>query len=219
MKVLVVEDQRLFADAVAATLRSHGAETVEVVGTGDEALASLEGAAHDVVLLDIGLPDRSGLSLGREIVERHPQVRVIAVTAIDDTRLAREAIRAGFHGYLTKDVRVSEFMSAIQAVLAGQVVMPSPLARRVASPRRDDIALLVHQLTPRELDVLRLLAQGKTSEDLAVELGIRRNTVRTHVQSILAKLQVHSRLEAAAFAVRHGVVDSADLRRALRPAI
>ncbi len=215
MRVLLVDDQRLFADALAATLRDHGATAVEIVGTGAAALESLDQELPDVVLLDVGLPDRSGLAVGQEIVDRHPELRVIAVTAIDDPRLAREAIRAGFHGYLTKDARIWEFTSAIQAVLAGQVVMPRPLARRAATPQGDEeVALLVRQLTPRELEVLRLLAQGKTSAVLADELGIQRNTVRTHVQSIFAKLNVHSRLEAAAFAVRHGVVEGLELRRA-----
>ena len=215
MKVLLVDDQRLFADALAATLSEDVGATVEIVGSGEAALQALEHGHPDVVLLDIGLPDRSGLAVGRDILERHPEMRVIAVTAVDDSRLAREAIRAGFHGYLTKDARIWEFTSAIQAVLAGQVVMTKPLARRVAIPQGDEqVALLIQQLTRRELEVLNLLAQGKTSAVLADDLGIQRNTVRTHVQSIFAKLHVHSRLEAAAFAVRHGLVEGVDLRRA-----
>jgi len=214
MRILVVDDQRLFADAVASTLREHQQASVHVVSTAAEALAHADDHHPDVVLMDIGLPDRSGLAVGKEIAERHADVRVIAVTGLDDSRLAREAIQAGFHGFLTKDARIQEFSSAIEAVLAGQVVMPRPLARRATSPAPDDeISLLVQQLTPRELEVLRLLARGKASDELARELGIKRNTVRTHVQSIFAKLNVHSRLEAAAFAVRHGLIDGPDLRR------
>jgi len=208
MKVLIVDDQQLFAEALAATLREEGSEVVGIAASGEHAIALTDEKHPDVVLMDVDLPDRDGLSVGRDLIERYPDVRVLALTALDDPRLAREALRAGFHGFLTKDQHVREFMNSIRTVLDGQVVMPRRLARRAAGHEHGDgVALLVDQLTYRERDVLALIARGATSDEIAEELSISRNTVRTHVQNILAKLQVHSRLEAAAFAVRHGLVD------------
>jgi DNA-binding NarL/FixJ family response regulator len=157
--------------------------------------------------MDLGLPDRSGLAVGQEILERWPQMKILAVTALDDPKAVDDALRMGFRGYLTKDTPVARFISSLEAIVDGQVVAPHRLIpgghrRRPA----DDISLLVTQLTSREREVLGLLMEGADGRTIARRLGISRNTVRTHVQSILTKLQVHSRLEAATFAVRHHVV-------------
>jgi two-component system nitrate/nitrite response regulator NarL len=161
----------------------------------------------DVALVDIGLPDENGVQVGRRIMEVSPQTRVIAVTAMDDQRLGDEIVRAGFRGYLLKDTKVSQLLSAIQVVLHGEVVFPTRVPRAGGRDGRPSQArLLGQQLTPRELEVLEMLARGIGGHEIARTLGIAPNTVRTHVQSILSKLQVHSRLEAAAFAVRHGLV-------------
>ncbi len=206
MRVLIVDDQQLFADAVAAALQDHGVD-VAAAPDGRAALDFLEEHAADVVLLDIGLPGQSGLEVGRAILERRPESRLIALTALQDASVADEALAVGFAGYLTKDTQLGTLMDAIQVVFDGEVVVPGHLVRSVSRPGRvdDDVALLVSQLTGRELEVLELLAAGRPSDAIASALYISRNTVRTHVQSILAKLGVHSRLEAAAFAARHGL--------------
>lgn len=185
-------------------------EVVGVATRGGEALACVPEARPDVVLLDIGLPDQSGLNVGKAIVEKYPHIKVIALTASNDARVAQEAIRVGFAGYLTKETPVSRLAGLIQTVCDGQVVIPQQLMSSVAetkTPQERDAALFAAQLTERERDVLRLLVGGATSRDIAEKLSISPNTVRTHVHSILAKLQVHSRLGAAAFAVRYRVVD------------
>jgi len=174
---------------------------------GRDAIAFLETDRADVVLMDLGLPDRSGLAVGQEMLERWPQTKLLAVTALDDPKAVDDALRTGFRGYLTKDTPVARFVSSLEAIVDGQVVTPHRLIpgghrRRPA----DDISLLVTQLTSREREVLGLLMEGADGRTIARRLGISRNTVRTHVQSILSKLQVHSRLEAATFAVRHHLV-------------
>ena len=214
MRVLIVEDQVLFAEAVRVALRNQGVEVVGIASSGEEGLELIPTTNPDVVLLDIGLPDRSGMTIGREMLERHPNVKVLALTALRDGRVAREALRAGFSGYLTKDTDVDRLLRAIESAFSGEVTISKGLARQAAGGRPGDpVALLVSQLTERERDVLALLAEGADSPAIAERLHISRNTVRTHVQSILAKLNVHSRLEAAAFAVRHGVVATGDGRR------
>ncbi|HUF60082.1 MAG TPA: response regulator transcription factor [Actinomycetota bacterium] len=213
MRVLIVEDQVLFAEAVEFALRSHGIDVVGTASTGEVGLELLPTTNPDVVLLDIGLPDRSGIAIGREMLERCPNVKVLALTALRDGRAAREALRAGFSGYLTKDTDVDRLLRAIESAFSGEVTISKPLARQAAGGRGGDgVSLMVSQLTDRERAVLGLLAAGADSPAMAERLHISKNTVRTHVQSILAKLNVHSRLEAAAFAVRHGVVKIDDGR-------
>jgi two-component system nitrate/nitrite response regulator NarL len=182
-------------------------EPVAVVTSGRSALTYLEDDRPDVIVLDLGLPDRSGLAVGREILETWPEAKLMVLTALDDPKAVEEAMRAGFRGYLTKDTPVSRFVSSIEAIVAGQTVFPhrsGNAGRRTGS--NDSVWLLISQLTPREREVLGLLVEGADGRTIALRLGISRNTVRTHVQSILTKLQVHSRLEAATLAVRHRVV-------------
>jgi two-component system, NarL family, nitrate/nitrite response regulator NarL len=128
------------------------------------------------------------------------------VTSLEDERVMHEAVRAGFHGFLTKDTKLFQFVRAVRAAADGQLVVPQRLAVRRRQTHQDVGALLVSQLTPKEREVISLLSDGAGSGEIARVLEISPNTVRTHVQSILAKLQVHSRLEAVAFAARHGLV-------------
>jgi two-component system nitrate/nitrite response regulator NarL len=197
----------LFAKAIRSALDGAGMDAVAVVTSGRAALEYLEDDRPDVILLDLGLPDRSGLAVGREILEFWPDAKLMVLTALDDPKAVDEAVRAGFRGYLTKDTPVSRFISSIEAIVAGQEVFPHRFAHAARRPgSSDSVWLLISQLTPREREVLGLLVEGADGRTIATRLGISRNTVRTHVQSILTKLQVHSRLEAATLAVRHRVV-------------
>ena len=158
-----------------------------------------------MVLLDLGLPDRSGLELGRDILEELPETKVVALTALEDERSVQDALKAGFHGYLTKQTEAERF-TARAAERPRTARRCSRNGRSVGAGSGRAIELLAEQLTTREIEVLQLLAEGATSGQMAEQLYVSPNTVRTHVQGILSKLQVHSRLEAAAFAVRHGLV-------------
>lgn len=197
----------LFAEAVQVAIEDLGISVARVVTTGEEAIAEADRSLPDVIFMDIGLPDQSGLIAGRTILERHPDARIIALTALNDRSTVDEALRLGFVGYLTKDTPVARFVNAIRSAMDGHLVLPqrlSPTRRR--SQAEKDVALMASQLTPREMEVLTLLVEGADGRKAAAALGISLNTVRTHVQSILTKLQVHSRLEAATFAVRHDIV-------------
>jgi DNA-binding NarL/FixJ family response regulator len=207
MRVLVVDDHKLFAEAVQLALEKHGMEVV-IATAPDEGLEAAIRTAPDVVLLDIGLPGRSGLELGREILEQRPDAKIVVVTSFEDQRALQEAVRLGFHGFLTKDTKLPQLVRAITDVVEGQLVVPHRLAIRRRNGESDESDLLASQLTRREREVLGLLAAGSNSSEIARALLVSPNTVRTHVQSILAKLQVHSRLEAVAFATRHHLLST-----------
>jgi two-component system nitrate/nitrite response regulator NarL len=203
-----VDDHRLFADAVRPTLEELAMD-VSTATSGAEAIEAVTAEPYDLVLLDLGLPDEGGVSVGRKILEARPHTVLVAVTAIDDPRAVKEALDAGFRGYVTKDVRIQRFVAAIRAALEGEVVVPRRTATAVTGTRSAEerhAELLARQLTRREEEVLALLVEGARGEEIGRRLSISSHTVRTHVQSILTKLQVHSRLEAATFAVRHGIV-------------
>ena len=206
LRVLIVDDHRLFADAVSAALTARGYDVAGIAGTADEALRMADDLVPDLALVDLGLPDRSGLELGSELLEAHPSLVLLALTALESPRAVEDALRLGFRGYLSKDTPVDAFVRAIGSALDDQTVVPSALMRTVAGDARD-ADLLASQLTRREIEVLRALVEGLPGATIARRLAISPNTVRTHIQSILTKLQVHSRLEAATFAVRHGIVE------------
>jgi DNA-binding NarL/FixJ family response regulator len=205
-----VDDHTLFAQAIRVSLEDLGVEVVDTVTTGAAALDTALRTRPDVILMDLGLPDQSGLAAGDAIITAWPEAKILALTALSDRALVEEATRLGFRGYLTKDTPVTQFANAVRSVADGQQVLPHRLVAPSATSREDGhAAFLASQLTQREREVLELLVQGADGRTVARSLGISQNTVRTHVQSILTKLQVHSRLEAATFAVRHKIVQVA----------
>jgi two-component system nitrate/nitrite response regulator NarL len=211
VRVLIVDDHKLFAEAIRSALRVAGMDVTAVATSGRDGVERARAERPDVVLLDLGLPDGLGVAFGAKILEECPDTKVLAVTALSDPALLKEAMKAGFHGYLTKDTDIRRFVESINTVMSGQVVIPHRLAAAAAESHGSEdgnAQLLAGHLTKRERSVLALLVQGASSDQIATFLSISPNTVRTHIQNVLTKLQVHSRLEAATFAVRHGIVAS-----------
>jgi len=210
IRVLIVDDHKLFAEALRASLEVAGFDVAGVATSGHEAVDMARRCPPDAVLIDIGLPDQSGLVVGRTMRELLPGARILALTALDDRRVAEEASSLGFSGYLTKHVPVSLVVEALTGSLDGRWVVSNGVAFKRNGSRMD---LIAEQLTRREREVLRLLVDGLAGEAIARRLDVSGNTVRTHVQNILSKLQVHSRLEAATLAVRHRLLDVGGSRR------
>jgi DNA-binding NarL/FixJ family response regulator len=217
VRVLVVDDHALFTDAILPVL--GGMEEMEMLGvarSGREALELFRRERPDLIMLDLGLPDMNGIELGLLLLEERPDVRILALTGRRDAQAVKEAMAAGFTGYLTKDTPLPSFAERIRSALRGEVVVPQWLETpRVVTRTQGDVTaeLLAGQLTPREREVLSLLVEGSDNAEIARRLAVSANTVRTHVQSILTKLGVRSRLQAAAFAVRHQVVEVGGARR------
>jgi DNA-binding NarL/FixJ family response regulator len=199
-------------------LEENGVEVVGIATSGKEALALATQTKPEIVLMDIDLPDMDGIDAGRHIADGLPGTRIFALTGLDDQRLIREAMLNGFHGYLSKHVPTSDLIESLLVVATGQAVMPQKAAQNMASISGDESSRMAAagRLTARERDVLGLLVEGADTAEVAGRLFLSRNTVRTHVQNILSKLQVHSRLEAATYAVRHGLVPPPRRRPARR---
>jgi DNA-binding NarL/FixJ family response regulator len=212
IRVLFVEDHRLLADSLSAMLaREPDIEVVGIAGTVAEA-KEMARERLDVVLMDYHLPDGTGAEATRSIKARWPSARVVMVTALSDDETVLESIQAGADGYLTKDRAAEEVVLAVRAADAGETLLPrsviQEIARRVAAAReRDEERRVIEPLTPRELEVLRALTEGLSTPEICERLYIAPNTLRTHVQNIMGKLRVHSKLEAVAFALRYRLVE------------
>jgi two-component system nitrate/nitrite response regulator NarL len=208
VKALIVDHHTTFAEAIRSTLEDHGIQVVGVFANGADALRAFRLERPDLVLLDLRLANLDGFNVGREMLDECPGSKILVLTGFDEPGVLKDALRVGFHAYLTKDTPIVDFVDAVFATLEGQVLPPHLAARGRGVPSTGDrrVALLTTLLTHREREVLELLVAGIAGKGIARRLGISPNTVRTHVQSILTKLQVHSRLEAATFAVRNGIV-------------
>jgi two-component system nitrate/nitrite response regulator NarL len=209
VRVLIVDDHTLFIDAIRPIVEGLVGSEMAVATTGQAAIETARDLGPDLALVDIGLPDRSGLSVAAEILSMFPNATVIALTGLEDVSLADQAAKIGLQGYLSKDVSLDQFRASLRKILHGGSVRLMPGARtpRGRSDRepKTTARMLASHLTKREREVLTLLVRGSSGADIAEELSISKNTVRTHIQSILTKLQVHSRLEAVAFATHNGI--------------
>jgi two-component system, NarL family, nitrate/nitrite response regulator NarL len=211
MRVVVCDDHHLLVQALATALGDVG-YTVEAAVTspqdGVRAVALLD---PDVLLIDVSFPSGSGLDAAREVVAKHPGTKVVMLTGGDAAEPLREALEIGVAGYLRKVQRIEAIASALERVVAGETVIDGQLLNRAGNgngsgPRRT----AVDDLTPQEVRVLQLLAEGCSTNDMMRRLDVTASTVRTHVQSIFVKLGVHSRLQAVALVSRDGLVDRMD---------
>jgi len=213
IRVLIAEDHRTFAEALRTAIDLE--DGLKVAGIATDGLAAVEmatGSRVDVVLMDVEMPRKDGISATREIVEARPEARVIMLTAHDNDTLVAQAVEAGAAGYLSKERGMRDVAQAVRAAFAGRPLMdPQEMDRLMQTVRqrreaKDAVRRRVDRLTPRETEILQRMADGLSQEEIAAILGISRHTLRTHVQNILTKLRVRSRLEAMAEAVRYGKV-------------
>ena len=215
LRVTIVDDHTLFREGLQSLLERHGLEVADSAGDGPAGIAAAARERPDVVLLDLRLPDMSGLETLRRLRAAKGSPPVVMLTTSDHERDLLEALRAGAAGYLLKDMEPDALVAALRSIVDGETVVAPALAPALvravqgrAAPERPEgpgQAGPFEALTPREREVLGLLAEGRSNRGIAEGLGISEGTVKAHVKAILRKLGVESRVAAAVLAVERGL--------------
>ena len=212
MRVFICDDQAVVCDGLEMILDFD--PEIEVVGTaqdGAEALKAIPQAKPDLVLMDLKMPGMNGIQATREIRQKYPEVKVLVLTTFGDDDWVFDAIRSGASGYLLKGTPRVDLLKAVKGTVAGETHVDPGVAGKlfshVAQGTTQKDTTVAEGLSEREMDVLKLLAQGLTNAEIADRLYLTKGTVRNYVSSILAKLDVEDRTQAALIAVRHGLVD------------
>lgn len=212
IRILICDDHTLVRQGIAGLLgRQPDLEVVAEAARGEEGIAKALELAPDVVLMDIGLPDLSGLEATRHLQKALPQARVLLLTVHDREDYLFHGLRAGAHGYILKGADVNDLLTAIRTVHQGDVyIYPSmtkmlvaDYLRRLQAGEKSDV---YNTLSEREREVLRLIAEGKTARQIADALQLSYHTVRSHRERLMEKLNLHSKAELIKYAVRQGIL-------------
>jgi DNA-binding NarL/FixJ family response regulator len=213
IRVLLVDDHRMFAEAIGMFLSTEDDIDVLEILSGAEGIAErVRSSAPDVVLMDIDLPGVDGLVATRQVVEARPETKVVLITALSDPDLALRGSEAGAAALVPKERAADDLVEVIRGVADVEEAVPGPRLRLLPTAPRVDKRRTA-ALSPRELQVLQGLVDGLSTEELSAALFVSRRTVQGHVQSILTKLQVRSKLEAAVTGLREGLVHLSDAER------
>ena len=209
LRVLIADDHAVVRQGLRAFLEVQ--DDIEVVGEasdGEEAVNLTEALSPDVVVMDLVMPRVDGVEAIRQIRAAGAVGKVIVLTSFADDQKVFAAVRAGAAGYLLKDVSPRELVEAIRTVNRGQALLnPTVAAKLMQEFAHESRPAASRSLTDREMDVLRLIARGRSNKEIALELGVAEKTVKTHVSNILGKLQLADRTQAALFAVRERLVE------------
>lgn len=208
IKVLLVDDHEMVRIGLAAVLGTE--EDLEVVGeasNGPEGIRLAKEYKPDVVLMDLVMDGMDGIETTRKLLAEMPSCKVIVLTSYLDDEKVYPVIEAGAFSYLLKTSRATEIAGAIRSAMKGQSILESQVATKMMQRIREPERKLHDELTGREMDVLRLIAQGKSNQEAADELMIGVKTVKFHVTNLLSKLEVEDRTQAAIYAFKHGLIE------------
>jgi DNA-binding NarL/FixJ family response regulator len=211
IRVMVVDDHPMWRDAVARDLAEAGYDVVATAADGAQALRVTGAARPDVVVLDLQLPDMSGVEVTRGLRAAHPAVRVLVLSASGEQQDVLDAVKAGAVGYLLKSSARAEFLDAVRRTADGEAVFTPGLAalvlgefrRLAAAPAGNSVD--TPRLSERETEILRMVATGLSYKQIATRLALSHRTVQNHVQNTLGKLHLHNRIELVRYAIEHGL--------------
>ena len=212
LRVLIVDDHDLFRTGLRNLLEEQGVNIVGEAAAGTEAVRIVRELAPDVVVMDLNMPGMNGVEATRHITSAAPLTRVVVLTISDQDEDVLDAILAGACGYLLKDSSIQDLITGIQAAAVGESLISPHIAAKVLQQVRSTSAVpqiaetIRSELSEREIDVLKLIANGKDNAQIAGELHISPKTVKNHISNILMKLQIENRIQAAVYAVRSGIV-------------
>jgi DNA-binding NarL/FixJ family response regulator len=212
LKILLVDDHEVVRLGIKALLSNYpGFEVVAEASSADEAVEEAKKYKPDVVIMDIRLPGKSGIEATREIVDTMPETKVIILTSFAEDDLLFDAINAGAYGYILKQIGSDDLINALEAIGRGEALLDPALTqkvfRRVREAARKAIDEAFASVSDQEIRILHLISKGKTNKEIAAEIFLSEKTVRNYVSSILSKLSLKTRSEAAAYAVKHNVED------------
>jgi NarL family two-component system response regulator LiaR len=210
IRILIVDDHAIVREGQRALIDTEpGMEVVGEAANGDEAVESARSLKPDVILLDLILPRKDGIEAIEEIKADNPQARILVLTSFSENEKVYAAIKAGAKGYLLKDSTPQEILDAIHKVYRGEMSMNPTIASKVMRElqRSSTLPPTKEPLTAREVEVLKLVAEGLPNQEIAEMLVISEPTVRTHVTNILSKLYLANRTQAALYALREGLAD------------
>jgi NarL family two-component system response regulator LiaR len=214
IRVLVADDHAIVREGIIALINSEpGMQVVGNAGNGEEAIAKAADLNPDVILLDIQMPKKTGVQAAEAIKDHNPQARILMLTSFGDDQTIFSAIKAGAMGYLLKDSAPADLLLAIRQLAEGRSVLHPDIALRLMqeiSKPTPHLPLTVDPLTEREVELLRLVAKGKTNLEMADMLVISERTVRTHISNILGKLHLANRTQAALYALKEGIAKLED---------
>ena len=210
MRVLIIDDHALFRVGLQGLLEQRGIEVADAVASGLEGIERVNQLRPDIVLLDLRMPDMGGLEVLQKLRENETNIPVVMLTTSNEETDLIKSLRSGAQGYLLKDMEPDELVSALRDIENGKNVdaqdLTDALARMVQGDNSvDDEEGPFYELTPREMEIICLLAEGQSNKLIARNLGISDGTVKLHVKAILRKLGIHSRVEAAVIAVEQGL--------------
>ena len=213
IRVLLVDDHSLFRKGVASLLTAErGFEVAGEAGDGLEALTKAREVMPDLILMDISMPGMNGLETTRRIKEVLPYVKIVILTVSEDDQDLFEAIKSGANGYLMKKIEAKALFSTLRGVAQGEASVSGVMAAKILNEfarqaKQPAAALPGTILSPREKSVLELIGQGKTNKEIAADLAIAENTVKSYVKNIFEKLHLENRVQAATFAIREGLIE------------
>jgi DNA-binding NarL/FixJ family response regulator len=211
-RVLLVDDHDLFRTGLRNLLEEQGVDVVGEAANGADAIRAVRELAPDVVVMDLNMPGMTGVEATRQVSSIAPLTRVVVLTISDQDADVMDAILAGACGYLLKDSSIQELMRGIRSAAIGESLISPTIAGKVlqrvraSTPSSIDAATIRSELSDREIEVLKLIANGKDNALIAAELHISPKTVKNHISNILMKLQIENRIQAAVYAVRSGIV-------------
>lgn len=215
LKVLIIDDHTLFREGLEGLLSRRQIEVIASAGDGEEGIRLAHELNPDIILLDMRMPGLGGLDVLTRLKESDVKPPIAILTTSSEESDLVEALRKGARGYLLKDMEPDELVMALRDIVAGKTVVAPNLAPILAKVVQGDTGsvgeptdTIFDELTPRELEILSLLAEGQSNKVIARNLGITDGTVKLHVKAILRKLEVHSRVEAAVIAVKHNMSKS-----------
>ena len=212
VRVIVVDDHDLFRTGLKNLLEEQGVNVVGEAPNGQTAIRLVSDLAPDVVVMDLNMPGLTGVETTRQLAGVAPLSRVVVLTISADDEDVMDAVMAGACGYLLKDSSIQELIAGIRAAAAGESLISPQIAAKVLqrlraqSTSEDAAATIRAELSDREIEVLKLIANGKDNAQIARELFISPKTVKNHISNILMKLQIDNRIQAAVYAVRSGIV-------------